>query len=160
MASTNSQRLWSVGPGGRPRVRTGAEPETIRALSAAPDGRMIPDTYVSDGAPVVVEQVSGAADPTAGDDDVALPVAASVLKPALLANLLATHTDVIQNKVNEKGDTYDVEVSPPTNVLNAVLAGSPGPACRCCAGSSPRRCCARTGRCCKPRATTRRPGST
>ena len=127
MASTNSQRLWSVGPGGRPRLRTGAAPETIRVLTAALDGRIIPDTYVSDGAPVVVEQVSGAADPTAGDDDVALPVAASVLKPALLANLLATHTDVIQSKVNEKGDTYDMEVSPPTNVLNAVLAGSSWP---------------------------------
>ncbi|WP_328614510.1 hypothetical protein OHS18_41815 [Amycolatopsis sp. NBC_00355] len=127
MASTNTSRLWSVGPGGRSRLRTGAAPETIRVLTAALDGRIIPDTYVADGAPVVVEQVSGAADPTAGDDDVALPVAASVLKPALLANLLATHTDVIQNKVNEKGDTYDVEISPPTNVLGAVLAGRSWP---------------------------------
>lgn len=127
MASTNSSRLWSVGPGGRPRLRTGAAPETIRVLTAALDGRIVPDTYVAEGAPVVVEQVSGAADPTAGDDDVALPVTASVLKPALLANLLATHTDVIQSKVNEKGDTYDVEVSPPANVLAAVLAGQSWP---------------------------------
>ncbi|WP_432847100.1 hypothetical protein ACQPXB_40670 [Amycolatopsis sp. CA-161197] len=116
------KHLWSVGAGGRPRLRTGAAPETIRVLTAALDARIIPDTYVSDGAPVVVEEVSGAADPTAGDDDVVLPLSSSTLKPALLAGLLAQHTDVVQSKVNEKGDTFDVEISPPAAVLAAVLA--------------------------------------
>ncbi|WIX75154.1 hypothetical protein QRX50_26805 [Amycolatopsis carbonis] len=111
-----------MGAGGRPRLRTGAAPETIRVLTAALDARIIPDTYVSDGAPVVVEQVSGAAGPTAGDDDVVLPLSSSTLKPELLAGLLAHHTDVVQSKVNEKGDTHDVEVSPPAAVLAAVPA--------------------------------------
>jgi hypothetical protein len=51
-----------------------------------------------------------------------LPLAASVLKPPLLAGLLAEHADVIRPRVNEKGDTIDVEVSPPGPVLAAVLA--------------------------------------
>ncbi|MFE3777888.1 hypothetical protein ACFXPA_07010 [Amycolatopsis sp. NPDC059090] len=114
--------LWPVDADGRPRLRTGAAPETIRVLTAALDARIIPDTYVSDGAPVVVEEVSGAAGPTAGDDDAVLPLSASPLKPALLAGLLAEHTNVIQPKVNEKGENYDVEVSPPAAVLAAVLA--------------------------------------
>jgi hypothetical protein len=120
--TTARSRLWPVGAGGRPRVRVGAGPETLRVLTAAVDARIIPDTYVADGAPVVVESVSGAADPTAGDEDVALPLSASPLRPPLLASLLAEHADVVRNRVDEKGGTVDVEVSPAGPVLAAVLA--------------------------------------
>ncbi|WP_246245358.1 hypothetical protein [Amycolatopsis pithecellobii] len=115
-------RLWPVGAGGRSRVRVGAAPETIRVLTDAIGARLLPDTYVSDGAPVALESVSGAADPTAGDEDVALPLSATALKPPLLASLLAEQADVVQQKVNEKGEPMDVEVSPAGHVLPAVLA--------------------------------------
>jgi hypothetical protein len=115
-------RLHPVGADGRPRIRVSGAPETIRVLARAIDDRRIPDTYVADGTPVVVEAVSGAADPTSGDEDVALPLAASPLRPPLLASLLAEHTDVVRSKVDEKGNTVDIEISPPTTVLAAVLA--------------------------------------
>jgi hypothetical protein len=114
--------LWSVGAGGRPRVRVGESPETIRVLTAALDARLVPDTYVCDGAPVVVESVSGAANASSGDEDVALPLAASALKPPLLASLLAEHADVVRQRVDEKGNAYDAEVLPSGPVLAAVLA--------------------------------------
>lgn len=113
--------LWAVGTDGRPRVRIGEDPDAIRVLIAALDTGVLPDTYVTDGAPVVVETVSGAADPTAGDDNVALPMVATPLKPALLAALLAQHVEVIR-PVTAKGSTRDEEVSPTRDVLGAVLA--------------------------------------
>ncbi|MEU0793788.1 hypothetical protein ABZ342_27265 [Amycolatopsis sp. NPDC005961] len=110
--------LWPIGDGGRPLLRIGEDPEAIRVLTAALNDRIVPDTYVSDGAPVVVEEISGAAGPATGDDDVALPITASVLKPPLLAGLLAEHTQIIQSK-NKGGDE---EVTPGRDVLGAVLA--------------------------------------
>ncbi|ALG14473.1 hypothetical protein AOZ06_01590 [Kibdelosporangium phytohabitans] len=97
----------------RPTIRVGADPETIRALTGALDTRVIPDTYVTDGAPVVIEAVSGSGDVTSGDEDVALPLTVSVLRPPLLASLLAEHTTVISDKGEE---------SPKREVLAAVLA--------------------------------------
>ncbi|MGI9004447.1 MAG: hypothetical protein ACR2GH_22815 [Pseudonocardia sp.] len=119
--------LRSVRPGGRPKVRVGAAPTTIRVLTDALDARVLPDTYVSDGAPVVLETVSGAAGPTAGDDDVALPLAAGTLRPPLLAALLARHVDVVRGGVDEQGNPTETEVSPTVAVLNAVLAGRSWP---------------------------------
>lgn len=106
--------LWSVGADGRPRVRTGSNPATIRVLIEALNHRVIPHTYVTNGAPVVMEAVSGAASPVAGDDDVALPLVATPLRPALLAALLAEHVDVVRG-ANE-------EITPTRDVLSAVLA--------------------------------------
>jgi hypothetical protein len=105
--------LWPVGAGGRPVIRVGSDPETIRALTRALDARLIPETYVTDGAPVVIEAVSGAGDVTAGDEDAPLPLAVSVVRPPLLAGLLADYADVL----DDKG-----EVSPKRDVLSAVLA--------------------------------------
>jgi hypothetical protein len=105
--------LRPVGPDGRPQIRVGSDPETIRVLTRALDDRVIPETYVTDGAPVVVEPVSGAGDVTAGDQDAPLPLAVSVLKPPLLAGLLADHLNV----VDDKG-----EITPKREVLSAVLA--------------------------------------
>jgi hypothetical protein len=113
--------LYPVSQDGRTRIRIGSDPDTIRVLTAALDARVIPDTYVTDGTPVVVEAVSGAADPTAGDEDVPLPLVASALKPPLLAALLAHHTEIIQPRTL-KGTTHDEEVSPTRDNLAAVLA--------------------------------------
>ena len=118
---------WPVGAGGRPRIKVGGGPTTIRVLTEAIDSRVLPDTYVRDGAPVVIESVSGAASPTAGDEDVALPLAASELRPPLLAALLAHHTDVVRPRVDDKGNVSDEEISPPAHVLSAVLSGQGWP---------------------------------
>lgn len=121
MASTPAQArsLWPLGRTGRPRLRIGEDPDAIRILTGALDDRIIPDTYVSEGAPVVVEEISGATEDTeAGDADVALPITASVLKPPLLASLLAEHAEVIDVKREGK----EVETTPNATVLNAVLA--------------------------------------
>src|SRR5689334_22432069 len=88
--------LWLIGPDGRPVVRIGSDPDAIRVLRKAVDAAVVPDTYVTDGCPVVVEAVSGAGDPTAGDEDVTLPLVATPLKPPSLASLLAQHTTIIQ----------------------------------------------------------------
>ncbi|MBB5852491.1 hypothetical protein ACFQ05_04325 [Amycolatopsis umgeniensis] len=109
--------LWPVGDDGRRIVRIGEDPDAIRVLTRALDARIIPGTYVSDGTPVVVEEISGAAGPEAADEDVALPLTASVLKPALLAALLAEHATV-----NGVKNGKPAEVSPPGPVLSAVLA--------------------------------------
>ena len=83
------------GPRGR-RVQVGTGPATIRVLAAELDNRLIPDTYVTDGAPVVVEAVSGAPGPVAGDADAPLPLAVTPLRPPLLASLLAEHATVVR----------------------------------------------------------------
>ncbi|GGM65755.1 hypothetical protein GCM10012275_40450 [Longimycelium tulufanense] len=114
--------LFPVGRDGRRRIRVSTNPDAIRALTAAVDARIIPDTYVTDGTPVVVEPVSGAGEVTAGDDDVPLPLAASPLRPPLLAALLAEHADVRRPEVDKNGQPLEVEVCPPGPVLAAVLA--------------------------------------
>ncbi|MFF0146004.1 hypothetical protein ATK36_0491 [Amycolatopsis sulphurea] len=113
-----TRQLWPVGDGGRPLVRIGEDPEAIRVLTDAVKRRIIPETYVSEGTPVIVEEVSGAADPATAEDDVALPIATSTLKPALLAGLLAEHAEVVMARNGKP----DVEVTPAGPVLSAVLA--------------------------------------
>lgn len=114
----NGTSLWPVGNDGRPVLRVGEDPDAIRVLTRALDARIVPGTYVSDGDPVVVEEISGAAGPASADEDVALPLIASVLKPPLLAGLLAEHAEVLGLK---NGKT-EVELSPSGTVLSAVLA--------------------------------------
>ncbi|MCA1229943.1 hypothetical protein [Saccharopolyspora sp. 6M] len=103
-------------------MRISTNPDAIRQLTAAVGSRLLPDTYVQDGTPVVVEAVSGAGDPAAGDDDVALPLAASPLRVAQLAGLLAEHTHVVRPEVDKNGSHTEVETSPARDVLSAVLA--------------------------------------
>jgi hypothetical protein len=114
--------LRQVSGSGRRKVRTGTDPETIRVLTREVNGGIIPDTYVANGAPVVVEQISGGADPGAGDEDVALPIAASALRPPLLASLLARHAEVFVAKRTRDDRTYEEERTPSQAVLSAVLA--------------------------------------
>ncbi|MEV5539180.1 hypothetical protein AB0L13_20170 [Saccharopolyspora shandongensis] len=120
--SNTTRPMWPVGADGRPKVRVGTNPEAIRVLTQAVGNRLLPDTYVQDGAPVVVEAVSGAGDPTAGDDDVALPLTASLLRPPLLAGLLAEHAYVYRPELDKEGRPMEIEVSPSGPVLGAVLA--------------------------------------
>ncbi|MGW5642216.1 hypothetical protein ACWEV3_11020 [Saccharopolyspora sp. NPDC003752] len=120
--SSTGRSLWPVGDDGRPTVRVKTNPDAIRVLTNAVGSRIIPDTYVQDGVPVVVEAVSGAGDPTAGDDDVALPLAATSLRAPLLASLLAEHAHVVRPEMDKEGVPTEVEISPAGPVLNAVLS--------------------------------------
>ncbi len=116
-ASSTPRPLWPIGPHGRPILRVGEDPDAIRILTAALNDRIIPDTYVSDGAPVVVEQISGATGPATGDEDTRAPITATVLRPQMLARLLAEKTQVLQAK--SKGEE---EVTPGASVLAPVLS--------------------------------------
>jgi len=129
-----------VVPGGRPRIKVGGPPDMIRRLTHELDHRLIPDTYVHDGTPVVLEHVSGSAEVGAGDEDVPMPVRPTALTPPLLARLLAEHAEVFQRraiKTTQTGSngtggdnarsTYDEETTPPAAVLAAVLSSRSWP---------------------------------
>jgi hypothetical protein len=106
----------------RPLVQVSAGPATVRLLTAALDGRIIPDTYVTDGVPVVIEAVSGAPRPAAGDETAPLPLAITALRPPLLGHLLAQHAAVVRRDQTRDGAWVDVEVSPSQTQLAEVLA--------------------------------------
>lgn len=119
--------------GSRPRVQVGSDPETIRVLARELDQGLLPDAYVHDGAPVVLEAVSGALEVSAGDEDANLPVRVTTLKPPVLAGQLAEHAEVYRTRATPgakgtssgaggKGEFYDEEVTPSPMVLGAVLA--------------------------------------
>ncbi|MEU4239761.1 hypothetical protein [Actinoplanes sp. NPDC026619] len=117
-------------PAARPRVKVGTGPETIRTLKRKLTGGLLPDTYVSAGALVHMETVSGGL-AGAADEDSPLPVAASPLNPAGLAGLLAEHANVYRTKYRKNAagemEPYDEECTPPRDVLSAVLAGKTWP---------------------------------
>jgi hypothetical protein len=110
----------------RPVIRAGSGPQTIRALIKAIDSNQIPETYVTSGRVVHVEQVSGSPTVIAGDEDSPLPVAATEVKPPDLAALLAKHTVTCKTRHGKdkhgKAVTYDEEVTPPAAQLAAALA--------------------------------------
>jgi hypothetical protein len=104
-----------------PCIKTGTAPQTIRALQEAIDAGTIPGTYVSSGQVVYVETVSGGAVAGNGDEDSPLPVTASIVTASVLASLLARHTYTYRTKAGSQGGGKE-EVTPSSNVLNAVLA--------------------------------------
>jgi hypothetical protein len=110
----------------KPWVRAGTGPETIRAVTDAIDGRELPETYITDGRVVHVEEVSGAGDAVAGDEDSPLPVVASEVKPPMLAALLARHTFTFKIRAGKDDQgvltTYNQEVTPAPALLAAALA--------------------------------------
>jgi len=110
----------------KPEIETGSGPETIRALTKAITRGDLPETYVTGGRVVHVEEVSGSVTAAAGDEDSPLPVAASEVKPPGLANLLARHTFCYRVKPGKDGEgkprPYHEEVTPPPAMLAATLA--------------------------------------
>ncbi|NYH42626.1 hypothetical protein HNR22_002353 [Micromonospora jinlongensis] len=112
------------------RLQIGSGPETIRVLKAALVDGLLPDTYVSAGALVHMEAVSGGL-ATAADEDSPLPVSASMVNPAGLAGLLAEHAYVyrLKTRKSDTGDpeVYEDEVTPPRDILSSVLAGKTWP---------------------------------
>lgn len=112
------------------RLHISTGPETIRVLKQELAQGLLPDTYVSGGALVHMEAVSGGLT-TAADEDSPLPVSASVVNPPGLAGLLAEHARIVRTRVrkNDQGDPepYDEEVTPPREILSSVLAGKTWP---------------------------------
>ncbi|GGK32540.1 hypothetical protein GCM10010124_26660 [Pilimelia terevasa] len=107
------------------RLAIGSGPESIRVLKKALVDGILPDTYVSAGALVHMEQVSGGLASVAADEDSPLPVSASALSPPVLAGLLAAHAYVYRlrsRKTNDGVETYEEETTPPREILSAVLA--------------------------------------
>lgn len=102
------------------RIKTGSGPATIRAITAAIDSGEIPDLFVTDGRIVHIGEVSGSASAIAGaaDEDSPLPVSATEVGPAELAAILASST--YTHAMN--ADNTPREITPPTNLLKAVLA--------------------------------------
>ncbi|WP_219471262.1 hypothetical protein [Nonomuraea rhizosphaerae] len=100
-------------------------------MKAALTDRLVPDTYVAGGALVHVETISGGLTSPAADEDAPLPVAASPLVPATLAGLLAEHAYVYRLRSRRTSDggseLYEEEVTPPREMLAAVLAGKTWP---------------------------------
>ncbi|MDI1466366.1 hypothetical protein QEZ54_35850 [Catellatospora sp. KI3] len=115
----------------KPQVRIGTGPESIRVIKTALGDGLLPDTYVSDGALVHMETVSGGLPSVAADEDSPLPVSASPLNPAVLAGLLAEHAHVYRTKTrkDEHGQlvTYEEETTPSREVLASALAGKTWP---------------------------------
>jgi hypothetical protein len=115
----------------RPSLQIGTGPETIRVLKAALVDGILPNTYVSAGALVHMESVSGDLAAAAADEDSPLPVSASPLNPAALAGLLAEHAYVYRLRAR-RGDqggaeTFEEEVMPGREILSSVLAGKTWP---------------------------------
>ncbi|WP_436758493.1 hypothetical protein [Streptosporangium sp. V21-05] len=113
------------------RVQVGSGPDTIRVLKAALVDELLPDTYVSGGALVHMETVSGGQISPAADEDSPLPVTASPLNPATLAGLLAEHAYVYRMRSRKDGaggvEFYEEEVTPPREILSSVLASKTWP---------------------------------
>ncbi|GAA0949104.1 hypothetical protein [Nonomuraea longicatena] len=114
-----------------PHVQVGSGPETIRVLKRELAARLLPDTYVSAGALVHMETVSGGHTSPAADEDSPLPVTASPVTPATLAGLLAEHVYVYRQRARKTPDgsveTFEEEVTPPRDILSSVLAGKTWP---------------------------------
>ncbi|MBB5872008.1 hypothetical protein F4553_005387 [Allocatelliglobosispora scoriae] len=115
----------------RRRVAIGSGPDSIRTLKAALINGLLPDTYVSAGALVHMEQISGDVAGTAADEDSPLPVTASPIDPPVLAGLLAEHAHVYRRRSRKTStgsvETFEEETTPAAGVLSAVLAGKTWP---------------------------------
>jgi hypothetical protein len=113
------------------RVQVGTGPETIRVLRDVLTDGTLPDTYVSAGDLVHMEQISGGPPSAAADEDAPLPFAASRVTPALLAGLLARHTYTYRLRSrkgdNGQADLYEEETTPPRDILGSALASRTWP---------------------------------
>lgn len=110
-----------------PAVEAAGGPAAIRAIQQAIANGVIPGLYVSGGAIVDVEQVTGTVrEVAAGDEDSPVPVTATRVDAPGLASILAqrTFTFTVRTRKTQDGgeETVKVEVSPPTAILRAALA--------------------------------------
>lgn len=109
-------------PDVKPVISVSSNPDAIRKLRNVLLTGQLPDIYVSDGAPVHIERVSGTI-AQAVEDDSPLPVRASTLSGPLLAHLLAHHSEV---RLSSAGGAVK-EWTPTPVVLGAVLASAEWP---------------------------------
>lgn len=148
----------------KPHLHVGSGPETIRVLKAELARGTLPNTYVSAGALVHMETISGGQTSPATDEDSPLSVTASPITPATLAGLLAEHAYVyrIRSRKNGNGgtETYEEEVTPPRDILASVLAGKTWPDLAPLRGVIRAPCSAATAPCCNAPGTTPPPGCT
>jgi hypothetical protein len=113
-------------PARLPRIEIKSGPAAIRDITEAINERQLPEVYVTDGRVVHVEEVSGSAMATAGDQDSPLPLTASEVTAPSLAALLADHTFTYRVKTgkDDQGQpaTYEEEATPGGQSLGAALA--------------------------------------
>jgi hypothetical protein len=113
-------------PTAKPRIEIKSGPAAIRDITEAINDRELPEVYVTDGRVVHVEEVSGSAMATAGDEDSPLPLTASEVTAPSLAALLADHTFTYRLKTRKgddgQPDTYEEEATPGAQSLSAALA--------------------------------------
>lgn len=127
----DADEMDAAATGGREPLNVRTGPEGIRALAAALDGQLLPDTYVSDGRLVVVEAVSGSLAVQHAGDDAGLPMVSTPLTAPHLARMLAEHAFIWQRKSRRgaggESEYYVEEVTPATSTLTAALAGARWP---------------------------------
>ena len=99
--------------------KSGRGPEVVRAVGAALNARVIPQTYVTGGRVVAVQPVSGSPDM---DGSRPLPVAAGLVDAHALTALLAWSTFTFRwAKKNKDADWEQQEFSPEARFLTAAL---------------------------------------
>lgn len=114
----------------RPALQVGTGPETIRVLKAALVEGLLPNTYVSAGALVHMEAISGDLGTSAADEDSPLPMSASPITPAVLAGLLAQYAYVYRLRARRGAhgmEMFEEELTPPREILSSVLAAKTWP---------------------------------
>lgn len=107
----------------RPPIEVGSNPDAIRKLEDAIEGGKLPGLYVLPGGQLVhMTATGGRAVGRVLDDSVPLPQSPVVLTTAGLARLLARELNVFQVSKRRGGEDIPEEVTPPRDVLAAVLA--------------------------------------
>lgn len=113
--------------GDPPAIEVAGKPDAIRKLRKALRAGLIPDVYVTDGRLIRIERVSGTFVPDLKRSS-PLPLAPTDITPSVLAALLAEHTYTyeIRTRKGKDGsiDQIPEEVTPPKDVLSAVLSGA------------------------------------
>src|SRR5262249_38934794 len=101
---------WHGPAAGGGRWGAGSDPGAGRGggRGGAVDGRVLPQTYVTDGQVVEVSPVSGAVTAAAGDADSPLPMAPAAVSPPALAGLLAEHTFTFRLRAR-RGESAEAE---------------------------------------------------
>ncbi|MCK9898299.1 hypothetical protein [Frankia sp. AgB32] len=105
-------------PAGKPDIDVTGTASAIRKLTAALNGGVFPDVYVTDGRVTHIAPVSGDISIT-GDDP--LPLVAAPLGAPGFASLLAHETYAYRIVTDPRGDTWEEEHLPADRILTSVL---------------------------------------